>query len=188
VGRLIYSVICSLDGYVADAEGNFDWSMPDAEVHAFVNAQEREIGTFLFGRRLYEVLVAWENPDLVAGADPVLREYAEVWRAAEKIVYSTTLLAVTSARTRLERSFDPEAVAALKAGAARDLSIGGPHLAAQALRAGLVDEVRLLLSPVLVGGGTAALPPGLRLGLELLEAQRFAGGVVFLRYRTAAAS
>jgi dihydrofolate reductase len=186
VGQLVYSAICSLDGYVADEQGNFDWSMPDEEVHAFVNEQERKIGTQLYGRRLYEVMVAWESPELVAGADPVLRDYAEVWRAAEKIVYSTTLPAVTSARTRLERSFAPDAVRALKAASAADLAVGGPHLAAQALRAGLVDEVRLLLSPVVVGGGTRALPDGLRLGLELVDAQRFGNGVVYVRYRTSA--
>src|SRR3954454_4957048 len=132
MGQLVYSAICSLDGYVADAEGNFDWSMPDEEVHAFVNEQERRFGTQLYSRRLYEVMVAWESPELVAGANPILRDYAEVWRAADKSVYSTTLPAVTSARTRLERSFEPDAVRALKAASNADLAVGGPHLAAQA--------------------------------------------------------
>jgi dihydrofolate reductase len=184
MGRLIYSAITSLDGYTADADGKFDWSAPDPEVHAFVNDQERAVGTYLYGRRMYEVMVAWETMDL-SGEPPVIADYAEIWRAAIKVVYSTTLGAtdIASARTRLEPAFDPDAVAALKAASATDLGIGGPHLAAHALRAGLVDEINLLLSPVVVGGGTAALPDGLGLALELTAERRFANGVVALSYR-----
>jgi dihydrofolate reductase len=181
MARLIYSAIASLDGYVADEDGKFDWSMPDEEVHAFVNDLEREIGTYLYGRRLYEVLVAWETmePD-----DPITRDYAEIWRAADKIVYSRTLDAPSSARTRIEREFDPEAVRQMKDAAARDISVGGPELAAEAIRAGLVDEINLFLSPVVVGGGNQALPAGVRVQLELLDERRFGNGVVHLHYRT----
>jgi dihydrofolate reductase len=179
MARLIYSAIASLDGYVADEDGKFDWSMPDEEVHAFVNDLEREIGTYLYGRRLYEVLVAWETmePD-----DPITRDYAEIWRAADKIVYSRTLDAPSSARTRIEREFDPEAVRQMKDAAARDISVGGPELAAEAIRAGLVDEINLFLSPVVVGGGNQALPAGVRVQLELLDERRFGNGVVYVRY------
>jgi len=177
-GRLIYSAIASVDGYVADADGRFDWSAPDEEVHAFVNELERPIGTHLYGRRMYEVLSVWETMD---DEHPVMRDFAEIWRAAEKVVYSRTLERVSTARTRIEREFDPDAVRAMKARG--DLSVGGPELAGQALRAGLVDECHLLLVPVVVGGGKRALPDGLRLGLELLGERRFAGGVVHLHYR-----
>jgi dihydrofolate reductase len=180
MAHLIYTTIASLDGYIADADGNFDWSAPDEEVHAFVNDLERPVGTYLCGRRLYEVMAVWETMD---DPEPVMRDYAAIWRAADKVVYSRTLQDVSSARTRIERAFDPEAVRALKAGAGADLSVGGAQLAAQALRAGLVDECRLLLSPVVVGGGTRALPDGLRLGLDLLDQRRFDNGVVYLRYR-----
>jgi dihydrofolate reductase len=181
VGRLIYSAIASLDGYTVDADGRFDWSMPDEEVHAFVNDLERPVGTHLYGRRMYEVLVVWETMDDPA---PVARDFAQIWRAADKVVYSTTLEEVSSARTRIERAFEPDAVRALKAEATSDLSIGGPTLAAHAFAAGLVDEIQLFLSPVIVGGGTRALPDDVRLGLELLEERRFGNGVVFLRYRS----
>jgi dihydrofolate reductase len=180
-GRLIYSAIASLDGYVADAAGRFDWSAPDEEVHAFVNDLERPIGTQLLGRRMYEVLVAWETMDDPA---PVARDFAAIWRAADKVVYSTSLHEVSSARTHIERSFSPAAIARMKAGADRDISIGGPTLAGHALAAGLVDEIQLLLSPVIVGGGLRALPAGLRARLELAEQRRFANGVAFLRYRS----
>jgi dihydrofolate reductase len=181
VGRLIYSAIASLDGYTVDADGRFDWSMPDEEVHAFVNDLERPVGTHLYGRRMYDVLVVWETMDDPA---PVARDFAQIWRAADKVVYSTTLEEVSSARTRIERAFEPDAVRALKAEATSDLSIGGPTLAAHAFAAGLVDEIQLFLSPVIVGGGTRALPDDVRLGLELLEDRRFGNGVVFLRYRS----
>jgi dihydrofolate reductase len=175
--------IASLDGYVADADGNFDWSMPDEEVHAFVNDVERPVGTHLYGRRLYEVMVAWETMDTSADQQPVMRDFAEIWRAAEKVVYSRTLEAASTARTRIERDFDPEAVRRMKASAQRDISIGGAELAAVALRAGLVDECHLLLSPIVVGGGKRALPDDVRLELELLDVRRFGNGVVHLHYR-----
>jgi dihydrofolate reductase len=182
MAKLIYSAITSLDGYVADTEGRFDWSAPDDEVHAFVNDLERTVGTYLYGRRMYEVMSAWGTLPL-AGQPPFMRDYAEVWRAADKVVYSRTLEDVASARTRIERDFDPEAVRRMKASAGADLSVGGPHLAAQALQAGLVDECHLFLNPVVVGGGNPALPDNLRLELELLDERRFANGVVYLRYR-----
>jgi dihydrofolate reductase len=180
LARLSYTAITSLDGYVADATGSWDWSVPDEEVHTFVNDLERPIGIHLYGRRLYEVLQAWETMDNPA---PAMRDYATLWRAAEKIVFSRTLDEVSSARTRIEREFAPEAVRALKDAADTDLGIGGPHLAAEALRAGLVDEVGLLVSPVVVGGGNPALPDDLRIDLELLDQRRFGNGVVYLRYR-----
>jgi dihydrofolate reductase len=183
MAKLIYSAIASLDGYVADENGKFDWAEPDEEVHSFVNELSRPVGTFLFGRRMYEVLVAWENLQL-ADQLPYIRDFAEIWRAADKIVYSRTLEAVSSARTRIEREFDAEAVGQLKATADRDLAVGGPELAAQAFRAGLVDEVHLILAPIVVGGGTRALPDGVRQELELVDERRFGNGMVFLRYRT----
>jgi dihydrofolate reductase len=181
MGRLLYSAITSLDGYVADESGRFDWAEPDEEVHAFANDLERPVGTHLYGRRMYEVMVAWETMD---DEHPVMRDYAELWRAAAKVVYSRTLDSVASASTQLEREFDPAAVERLKAAADRDISIGGPTLAATALRAGLVDECHLLVSPVVVGGGTRALPDGVRLDLELIDERRFGNGVVYLRYAT----
>jgi dihydrofolate reductase len=181
VARLIYSAIASLDGYVEDEHGKFDWAAPDEEVHAFVNDLERAAGTHLYGRRMYEVMVFWET---MTDAAPVMRDYAEIWRAADKVVYSTTLERPSSARTRVERDFDPDAVRRMKASAERDLTIGGPELAGVAIGAGLVDEVQLFLSPVIVGGGKPALPDGVRLALELIEERRFAGGVVYLRYGT----
>jgi dihydrofolate reductase len=182
MAKLIYSAIASLDGYVADADGNFDWAAPDEEVHAFVNDLERPIGTYLYGRRMYQVMAVWETL-LVDDEPPVMRDFAEVWRAADKIVYSRTLDEVTTPKTRLERHFDAEAVRGLKDAAARDLSVGGPGLAAEALAAGLVDEIGLFLTPVIVGGGTRALPHGVRLDLELLDERRFASGVVYASYR-----
>jgi dihydrofolate reductase len=179
VSKLIYSAIASLDGYVEDAQGTFHWAAPDEEVHAFVNDLERAIGTYLYGRRMYETMVYWETVDDQA---PVARDYAEIWRAAEKIVYSRTLEAITSANTRLEREFDHAAVRELKESAAADVSIGGADLAGQAIAAGLVDECHLLLCPILVGGGKAALPDGVNVKLELVDERRFTGGVVSLRY------
>ena len=177
MGRLVYSAIASLDGYIADADGNWDWSFPSTEVHAFVNDLMRPARTHLYGRRLYEVLVAWETMDDPA---PEMRDYAQLWRAAEKVVYSTTLQEVSSARTRIERTFDPDAVRAIKDQG--DCVIGGAALAGEALRHGLVDEVQLLLSPVIVGGGTRALPDGLRIDLELADQRRFENGAVHLAY------
>jgi dihydrofolate reductase len=184
MGKLIYSAIASLDGYVEDEDGTFDWAAPDEEVHAFVNDLERPIGTYLYGRRMYETMVFWETARSDGEQRAVSRDYAEIWRAADKIVYSETLEAVTSARTRIERAFDAEAVRRLKDASPSDLSIGGAELAGQAMAAGLVDELRLLLGPVIVGGGRRALPAGLRAGLDLVSERRFAGGVVSLHYRT----
>jgi len=181
MAKLIYSAITSLDGYVADEDGVFDWAAPDEEVHAYVNDLERPIGTYLYGRRMYEVMQFWATTDDDA---PVMADYAAIWRAADKVVYSTTLTTVSTDRTRLEPAFDPDAVRALKATDARDLSIGGPHLAAEAMRAGLVDEINLFLHPIVVGGGNPALPDHLRVPLELLDERRFASGVVHLHYRT----
>jgi dihydrofolate reductase len=182
VAKLTYTAISSLDGYVADAAGRFDWSEPDVEVHAFVNDLERPVGTHLYGRRMYEVMLAWETLDL-SGQPSVIQDYAEIWRAAEKVVYSRTLDAVSSARTRLERDFDPEAVRQLKEASERDLAVGGPELAAHAFRAGLVDECHLFLAPVVVGGGQRSLPDEVRLDLELLDELRFGNGTVYLGYR-----
>jgi dihydrofolate reductase len=182
MARLVYSAIVSLDGFVADASGNFDWAAPDDEVHAFVNDLEREIGTYLYGRRMYEVMAGWETVDAGAGT-PVTRDFARLWQAADKIVYSRTLDAVSSARTRIERELDPDAVRRLRAGADRDITVGGAELAGQALAAGLVGELHLFVVPVVVGGGTRALPEGARLELELDGTRRFGSGTVYLRYR-----
>ncbi len=184
MAKLIYSAIMSLDGYIADEDGNFDWAAPDAEVHAFVNDLERLAGTYLYGRRMYDVMAAWETMPTGADQSPVERDFAEIWRAADKVVYSKTLQTVSSARTRIERDFEPEAVRQLKAQARRDLTVGGPGLAAEALAAGLVDELHLFVVPVVVGGGTQVLPSHVRLQLELLDERRFGGGVVHLHYRT----
>jgi dihydrofolate reductase len=184
MAKLIYSAIASLDGYVADESGSFDWAVPDEQVHAFVNDLMRPVGTHLYGRRLYEVMAGWETDPTLAEQSPVMRDFAELWQAADKIVYSTTLATPSTARTRIERTFDPDAVRELKAAADRDLLVGGPELAAQAFAAGLVDECRLFLAPVIVGGGKQALPDHVRLRLELLDERRFDGGMVHLRYRT----
>jgi dihydrofolate reductase len=181
VAKLIYAAISSLDGYVADEAGTFDWAVPDEEVHAFVNDLEREVGTYLYGRRLYDVMAGWET---AASESPPLRDFAEIWRAAEKVVYSRTLPEVTSSRTRIERAFEPDAVRRMKEVAERDITVGGPNLAAQAIMAGLVDELHLFLTPILVGGGTPSLPADVRVKLELLDERRFGNGVVHLRYRT----
>jgi dihydrofolate reductase len=186
VAKLIYSALTSLDLFVADETGNFDWAAPDAEIHAFVNDLERPIGTHLYGRRMYEVLVAWESDDIVVGQPPQMADFARIWRAADKIVYSRSLASVSSARTRIERDFDPDAIRALKASTDRDIGIGGPELAGEALRAGLVDEIHLFLNPIIVGRGNPALPDDIRVSLELLEERRFGNGVVYLRYRTTA--
>ena len=183
MAMLIYSTLASLDLYVADEDGNFDWAAPDEEVHAFLNDALRPVGTFLLGRRTYEVLLAWETMDL-AGEPPAIRDFAGIWRSADKLVYSRTLERPSSARTRIERDFDPEAVRRLKAAADRDLSVGGPDLAASAFKAGLVDELHLFVAPVVVGGGNRCLPTGVRLELELLDERRFGNGMVHLRYRT----
>jgi dihydrofolate reductase len=186
LAKLIYSALTSLDLYVADQTGNFDWAAPDEEVHQFVNDLLRPIGTQLYGRRMYEVLVAWESDDIAVGQPPVVADFAAIWRGADKIVYSRSLESVSSARTTIERDFDPEAIRAMKASADRDISIGGPELAANAIRAGLVDEIHLFLNPILVGRGNPALPDDVRVPLELLDERRFDHGVVYLRYRVVA--
>jgi dihydrofolate reductase len=184
VARLVYSAIASLDGYVADREGRFEWAAPDEEVHAFVNDLERPVGTYLYGRRMYETMAPWETLEAEQpGLPDPMRDYARLWRAADKVVYSRTLDAVSTPRTRLERAFEPDAVRRLKDASARDLSIGGASLAAEALRAGLVDELHLLLVPAVVGGGTRALPDGLRVDLELVDERRFGSGIVHLHHR-----
>ena len=185
MARLIYSAIASLDGYVADEDGNFDWAAPDEEVHSFVNELERLVGIYLYGRRMYEVMVYWETADTLADqSPPPERDFAEIWKEAEKIVYSKTLEQASRARTRIEREFDPEAVRRLKTSAERDLSVGGPDLAAQAIKARLVDELHLFVTPIIVGGGIPWLPDRVRVKLELLDERRFGSGVVYLRYRT----
>ena len=185
MARLNFISIVSLDGYVADAEGNFDWGAPDAEVHGFINALQRDYGTLLYGRRMYEVMVFWETDGDGPHAAEVEREYARMWRSQDKVVYSRTLPAVSSASTRLEREFDPDAVRRMKAEASLPLAVGGAELAGQALRAGLVDEVHLFVTPVTVGGGKRCLPADLRLRLQLLDTRPFDSGVVYLRYRVA---
>src|SRR5438132_9447131 len=182
--KLIYSAITSLDGYVADEEGNFDWAAPDEEVHKFVNDLERPVGTYLYGRRMYEVMVDWETARTLADQPPFMQDFAEIWQAADKIVYSKTLETVSSARTRIERDFDPEALRQMKATAGRDITVGGPALAAQAIKAGLVDECHLFVAPIVVGGGKQSLPNNVRLKLELLDERRYGNGVVHLHYRT----
>jgi dihydrofolate reductase len=182
MAKLIYSAITSLDGYVADQGGTFDWAAPDEEVHAFVNDRERAVGTYLYGRRMYDVMVAWESM-LLADQPSVVRDFAEIWRAADKVVYSTTLETASSASTRIESFFDPDAVRRMKATAVRDISVGGPGLAAEAIGAGLVDEYHVFLTPILVGSGIPWLPHDVRLELELVDERRFASGVVHLHYR-----
>jgi dihydrofolate reductase len=184
VAKLIYSAIASLDGYVADEDGSFEWARPDEEVHRFVNELVRPAGTHLLGRRMYEVMVFWETAQTRADLPPTMRDFAEIWQAADKIVYSRSLEAVSSARTRIERAFDPEAVRRLKAASERDVTVAGPELAAQAIEAGLVDEYHLFVAPVVVGGGTKSLPDEVRVDLELVDERRFGNGMVYLRYRT----
>lgn len=183
VGKLIYSAIASLDGYVEDRDGNFDWAAPDPEVHRFVNELERPLHTHLYGRHMYEKLLPWETLDTGPEQEPVLREFAEIWRVAEKIVYSRTIDRVRSANTRIEQDFEPQAVQRLKAAREHDIGIGGADLAGEAIEAGLVDEIRLIAMPVSVGGGKPALPRDFRLELELREVRRFDSGAVHLRYR-----
>jgi dihydrofolate reductase len=182
MAKLIYAAIASLDGYVEDRDGRFDWSAPDEEVHAFVNDLERSIGTYLYGRRMYETMVFWETAD-TTDEPAVFSDYAGIWRAADKIVYSRTLPAMSSARTRIERSFDPDAVRRLKESLAADITVGSAELAGQAIGAGLVDECHLFLSPIVVGGGKRALSDGVHARLELLDERRFGNGVVHAHYR-----
>ena len=184
MAKLVYSAIASLDGYAADEDGNFDWAMPDEEVHAFINDLERPVGYYLYGRRMYETMVGWETDPTLADQSPLMRDFSEIWQAADKVVYSRTLEAVSTSKTRIERGFDPEAVRRMKGSVGRDLAVGGADLAAQAFGAGLVDECHLFIVPVVVGGGKRSLPDGIRLELELLDERRFGGGMVYLRYHT----
>jgi dihydrofolate reductase len=183
MAKLIYSAIASLDGYVEDEQGGFEWAAPDEEVFAFVNELERPIGTYLYGRRMYETMAVWETMGTSADEAAVSREFAEIWRATEKIVYSRTLETVATAHTRIERAFHVDAIHRLKESSGSDITIGGAELAGQALAAGVVDELHLLLGPIVVGGGKRALPKGARAQLELIDERRFAGGVVHLHYR-----
>lgn len=185
MAKLIYSFLVSLDGYIADEDGTFDWAVPDEEVHAFINDLQRPVGTYLYGRRLYETMICWETDPTLAAQSAVTRDFADQWRAAEKIVYSTTLERVSTGKTRIERTFSPDALRRLKATAGHDLTVGGPGLAAHAVRAGLVDEYQLFLAPTVTGGGTRFFPNGVRVKLDLLEERRFGNGMAYLRYRTA---
>ena len=184
MAKLIYSAISSLDGYVADEAGNFDWAVPDEEVHAFINDLDRPLGTYLYGRRMYETMVGWETDPTLAEQSPQMNDFAQIWQAADKIVYSRTLEAASSARTRIERDFDPEAVRRMKTEAERDLIVAGPTLAAQAFEAGLVNECHLFVAPIVVGGGKRSLPDNVFLKLELLDERHFSSGIVYLYYRT----
>jgi dihydrofolate reductase len=187
MAKLIYAAIASLDGYVEDEEGVSDWAMPDEEVHAFANDLERPIGTYLYGRRMYETMVFWETASTERVDEPaVFWDYAGIWRAAEKIVYSRTLQTPSSARTRIEREFEPDAVRQLKLSSSADIAVGGAELAGQAIGAGLVDECHLFLCPIVVGGGKRALRDNVRAQLELLDKRRFKNGVVHLHYRVSA--
>jgi len=183
MGKLFFTALTSLDGYIEDADGRFDWAVPDAEVHAFANELERTVGTHLYGRRMYETMAVWETYGDEPDASPVEKAYSDVWRTIDKVVYSRTLEDVWTPRTRLERAFDPEAVRRLKEGTERDMSVSGPDLAQHAFRAELVDEVQLLVFPIVVGGGKRALPADVRIELELVDVRRFGNGVVFLRHR-----
>jgi len=173
MAQLIYSAITSLDGYVEDASGAFEWAAPDDEVLGFLNDLERPVGTYLYGRRMYETMTYWETADVDRDKDPVEWDWTHLWRAADKIVYSRTLDTPSTSRTRIERAFDPAAIRAMKDTLDRDLSIGGADIAAQAMRAGLVDRCRLFLTPVLVGGGKPALPSDIRRRPELVAERRF---------------
>lgn len=182
MGKLIYSVLTSLDGYVADAGGTFDWAAPGREVHQFVNDLQRSIGTYLFGRRLYEVMAVWEDMPGPDEYETVIKEFADIWRSAEKVVYSTTLTSVSTANTRLEQQFDAVNVRAMTTQLERDVAVGGPTLASAALRASIVDEVHLIVSPVVVGGGTRCWPDGIPMAFDLVDQRRFADGTVHLHY------
>jgi dihydrofolate reductase len=184
MAKLLYVMNASLDGYIADEDGNLDWGEPGEEYYAFLNDLVRPVGAYLYGRRLYELMAVWETDPAAVAQSPGAREFAQIWQAADKVVYSRTLQAAATTRTRIERDFDPDAVRQLKAAAERDLTVGGPDLGAQAITAGLVDEVQLFVWPVVVGGGQRFLPARVRLQLELVDERRFGNGVVYLRYRT----
>jgi dihydrofolate reductase len=183
VGKLIYSAITSLDGYIEDENGNFDWAEPDEEVFAFVNELDRPVGTYLYGRRMYETMAGWETDEFIGDGRPVMVDFANIWRAADKIVFSRTLESVATARTRIEATFDPDLIDKIKSSTKNDLAVAGAELAALAFRAGLIDECHLLLNPIVVGSGKPALPSKDRRRLELLREGRFGNGVVHLHYR-----
>ena len=182
MARLIYSAITSADGYVEDAAGTFDWGAPDEELLSFLNDLERPVCTYLYGRRMYETMRYWETAHTMPGRPPSVRDFTGIWQAADKIVFSRTLTSASSARTRIERNFDPGMIRQLKSATEHDMTVGGADLAGQAIKAGLVDELQLFLVPVIVGGGKPALPAGVRSDLELLDERRFASGGVYLRY------
>ncbi|HEY6277202.1 MAG TPA: dihydrofolate reductase family protein [Streptosporangiaceae bacterium] len=182
MAKLIYSAIASADGYTEDAAGSFDWAAPGEELHSFINDLQRPVGTYLYGRRMYQTMLYWETAHAVPGQPPFAREFTGIWQAADKIVFSKTLKSVTGARTRIEPNFDPGMIRHLKSATEHDMAVGGADLAGQAIKAGLVDELQLFLVPVVVGGGKRALPNGVRSDLELLDTQRFANGAVYLRY------
>jgi dihydrofolate reductase len=183
MAKLIYAALTSLDGYVADEAGNFDWAVPDEQVNAFINVLERPIGTYLYGRKMYETMAGWETPDAIPDRTPAMLEFARIWQAADKIVYSRTLQTLSSAKTRLERKFDPGAIRKLKADATRDVAVGGPGLAAHAIRAGLVDEYHVFVAPIIVGSGNPYLPDKVRVNLELIDERGFDNGMIHVRYR-----
>lgn len=182
MAKMIYVAIASLDGYIEDESGKFDWAVPDEEVHAFINNLERSVGTYLYGRRMYETMIGWETDHSLADQSPLMRDFVQIWRSANKIVYSKTLEAAVTTRTRIERGFDPKAIRQMITSADRDIAIGGPHLAQYAFKAGLVDECQLFIVPVLVGGGKQCFPSNVRLNLDLLNVHHFANGTVYLRY------
>lgn len=184
MARLIYTSNLSLDGYTEDMDGNFDFTDPNDDVFIFISNLIRATGTHLYGRRMYETMMVWETDPNLAAESPLRRNFAEIWQAADKIVYSRTLEAVSTRKTQIEGNFDPTAIRQLKETAEQDIHIGGPELAAHAFRSGLIDECHLFIAPVILGGGKPCLPANVRLELELLEERRFANGVVFLRYRT----
>ena len=186
MAKLIYFTPTSLDGYIADETGNFDWSAPDEEVFAFINDLCRPIGTYLYGRKMYETMAVWETPEVIPGRTPAMLDFARIWQAADKIVYSKSLETVSTPKTRLEREFHPQVVRELKAQSPLDISVAGPTLAAHAIRTGLVDEYHLLVVPTMLGGGTRVLPSNVRIRLDLLDERRFANGMVYLRYRAPA--
>ena len=188
MAHLIYSAISSLDGYIEDMDGKFDWAAPDEEVHGFINNLERTASTYLYGRRMYETMLVWETDPTLAADSPLTQDFAQIWQAADKIVYSKTLASASTRKTQIERTFDPQSIRQLKEAVEQDILIGGPELAAHAFRAGLIDECQLFLTPIIVGGGKKFLPDNVRIELELLEERRFGNGTVFLRYRTRHAS
>jgi len=183
MAKLIYVANVSLDGYIEDENGSFNWTAPDDELLAFITDLVRPVGTHLYGRRLYETMAVWETDRGLAASSPLMADFGNVWQGADKVVYSTTLDAVSTARTRLERTFDPDSVRDLKASATTDLTVGGAQLAAHALKAALVDECQLIIRPVVVGGGKPALPRGTRIDLELIDERRLSNGVMYVRYR-----